>query len=119
MRTNLDLLGVGSTWIPFLEVAGNILTDLLLEGDRSRKLDFVITEFSEARAGLLRGASCPLLGKRHPQEAHQQQGGVMRVKTFWGSYGLPTLPAGQGQWGVYDVRGAPAFGGSKGSAECK
>ena len=85
----------------------------------SRKLDFHVTEFYEVRAGLLRGASCPLLGKRHPQEAHQQQGGVRRVKTFWGSYGLPTLPAGQGQWGVYDVRGAPAFGGPEESAECE
>jgi hypothetical protein len=47
MRTNLDLLDVGSTWLPFPEVAGNILTDLLLERNRSRKLNFVLTEFSE------------------------------------------------------------------------
>src|SRR5215203_7306807 len=38
MRTNLDLLDVGSTWLPFPDVvAGNILTDLLLERNRSRK----------------------------------------------------------------------------------
>jgi hypothetical protein len=47
MRTNLGLLDVESTWFPFPEVAGNILTDLLLERNRSRKLDFVITAFSE------------------------------------------------------------------------
>jgi hypothetical protein len=49
MRTKLGLLDVGSTWHPFPEVAANILTDLLLEGDRSRKLDFRFTEFSEVR----------------------------------------------------------------------
>src|SRR5918995_796491 len=48
MRTNLGLLDVGSTWVPFPEVvAGNILTDLLLERNRSRKLDFRFTEFAE------------------------------------------------------------------------
>jgi hypothetical protein len=46
MRTNLGLLGVGSTWGPFPEVvAGNILTDLLLERNFIRKLDFHFTEF--------------------------------------------------------------------------
>src|SRR5215211_8718607 len=40
MRTNLGLLAVGSTWVPFPEVAGSILTDLLLERNASRKLDF-------------------------------------------------------------------------------
>src|SRR5215203_5293735 len=40
MRTKLGLLDVGSTWLPFPEVAGNILTDLLLERNRSPKLDF-------------------------------------------------------------------------------
>jgi hypothetical protein len=40
MRTNLDLLDVGSTWLPLPEVAGNILTDLLQESNRSRKLNF-------------------------------------------------------------------------------
>jgi hypothetical protein len=45
MRTNLGLLDVGSTWFPFPEVAGNILTDLLLERNRSWKLDFRFTEF--------------------------------------------------------------------------
>ena len=37
MRTKLGLLDVGSTWGPFPEVAVNILTDLLLERNRSRK----------------------------------------------------------------------------------
>jgi len=45
MRTKLGLLDVGSTWHPFPEVAGNILTDLLLERNRSPKLDFRFTEF--------------------------------------------------------------------------
>src|SRR5215218_8131453 len=49
MRTNLDLLAVGSTWLPFPEVAGNILTDLLLERNRSQKLNFRFTSFSEVR----------------------------------------------------------------------
>src|SRR5215217_3440479 len=52
MRTNLGLLAVGSTWFPFPEVAGNILTDLLLERNRSRKLDFRFTEFSEVPSDL-------------------------------------------------------------------
>src|SRR5215216_5985060 len=47
MRTNLDLLDVGSTWGPFPEVAGNILTDLMLERNRSRKLDFRFTGFQK------------------------------------------------------------------------
>jgi hypothetical protein len=47
MRTKLGLLDVGSTWHPFPEVAGNILTDLLLERNGSRKLDFRFTGFSE------------------------------------------------------------------------
>jgi hypothetical protein len=47
MRTKLGLLDVGSTWFPFPEVARNILTDLLLERNRSRKLNFRFTEFSE------------------------------------------------------------------------
>src|SRR5215207_3177735 len=37
MRTKLGLLDVGSTWFTFPEVARNILTDLLLERNRSRK----------------------------------------------------------------------------------
>jgi hypothetical protein len=49
MRTNLSLLDVGSTWVPFPEVAGSILTDLLLERNRSRKLDFRFTRFYELR----------------------------------------------------------------------
>jgi hypothetical protein len=47
MRTNLGLLDVGSTWVPFPEVARNILTDLLLERYRSRKFNFRFTEFYE------------------------------------------------------------------------
>jgi hypothetical protein len=47
MRTNLALLDVGSTWLPIPEVDANILTDLLLERNRSPKLDFRFTEFSE------------------------------------------------------------------------
>src|SRR5215207_2236569 len=47
MRTKLGLLDVGSTWFTFPEVARNILTDLLLERNRSRKLNFRFTEFSE------------------------------------------------------------------------
>ena len=48
MRTNLGLLDVGSTWVPFPpEVAANILTDLLLERARSPKLDFHLTEFAD------------------------------------------------------------------------
>jgi hypothetical protein len=47
MRTKLGLLDVGSTWFPFPEVARNILTDLLLERNRSRKLNFRFTELSE------------------------------------------------------------------------
>jgi hypothetical protein len=54
MRTNLDLLDVGSTWFPFPEVAANILADLLLERNGSQKLDFRFTEFSEVgRAALV------------------------------------------------------------------
>src|SRR5215212_2863306 len=54
MRTKLGLLDVGSTWHPFPEVARNILTDLLLERNRSRKLDFRFTEFYEvSRAALV------------------------------------------------------------------
>jgi fatty acid desaturase len=54
MRTNLGLPDVGSTWFPFPEVAGNILTDLLLERNGSQKLDFRFTEFSEVgRAALV------------------------------------------------------------------
>jgi hypothetical protein len=50
MRTNLGLLDVGSTWLPFPpEVDANILTDLLLERNGSRKLNFRFTEFSEGR----------------------------------------------------------------------
>jgi hypothetical protein len=49
MRTKLGLLDVGSTWHPFPEVAGNILTDLLLERNRSRKLDFAFTQFYEVQ----------------------------------------------------------------------
>src|SRR5215203_5742699 len=50
MRTKLGLLDVGSTWFPFSpEVAGNILTDLLLERNRSPKLNFRFTEFSEVQ----------------------------------------------------------------------
>src|SRR5919112_5319611 len=45
MRTNLGLLDVGSTWFPFPEVARNILTDLLLERNRSAKLNIRVTEF--------------------------------------------------------------------------
>jgi hypothetical protein len=45
MRTKLGLLDVGSTWFPFPEVAGYILTDLLLERNRSRKFNFRLTEF--------------------------------------------------------------------------
>src|SRR5919112_4829452 len=57
MRTNLDLLDVGSTWVPFPKVAGNILTDLMLERNRSRKSDFRFTEFSEVRLnGVLRSS---------------------------------------------------------------
>jgi hypothetical protein len=47
MRTKLGLLDVGSTWFPFPEVAANILTYLLLERNRSGKLNFRFTEFSE------------------------------------------------------------------------
>src|ERR671911_380577 len=47
MRTKLSLLDVGSTRFPFPEVAGNILTDLLSERDRSPKLDFRFTQFAE------------------------------------------------------------------------
>jgi|SRR5215208_1810385 hypothetical protein len=49
MRTKLDLLVVGSTWLPFPEVAGYILTDLLLERNGSRKLDFRFMAFSEVQ----------------------------------------------------------------------
>src|SRR5215208_6273114 len=49
MRTKLGLLDVGSTWLPFPEVAANILTDLLLERNGSRKLDFRFTEFYEVQ----------------------------------------------------------------------
>src|ERR671911_1624058 len=49
MRTNLGLLDVGSTWVLFPEVAANILTDLLLERNRSWKSDFRFTEFYEVR----------------------------------------------------------------------
>src|SRR5918995_955356 len=49
MRINLGLLDVGSTWLPLPEVAGNILTDLLLERNRSRKSNFRLTEFYEVR----------------------------------------------------------------------
>ena len=48
MRTKLGLLDVGSTWFPFPEVARNILTDLLLKRNRSRKLNFRFT-FYEVR----------------------------------------------------------------------
>src|ERR687898_2429978 len=59
MRTNLGLLDVGSTRFPFPEVAGNILTDLLSERDRSRKLDFRFTQFSEVgRAALVTFSTC-------------------------------------------------------------
>ena len=54
MRTNLGLLDVESTWFPFPEVAGNILTDLLLERNGSRKLNFHVTEFSEVRLAPVR-----------------------------------------------------------------
>jgi hypothetical protein len=50
MRTKLGLLDVGSTWFPFPEVDGNILTDLLLERNGSRKLNFRFTAFSEVRS---------------------------------------------------------------------
>src|SRR5919112_834952 len=36
-----------------------------------------MTEFLEGRAGLLRGASCPLLSKPYTEEAHRQQGEVI------------------------------------------
>src|ERR671911_798621 len=36
-----------------------------------------MTEFLEGRAGLLRGASCPLLSKHYTEEAHRQQGEVI------------------------------------------
>src|SRR5918994_4899644 len=61
MRTTLGLLDVGSTWFPFPEVAGNILTDLLLERNGSPKLDFRFTEFSEIRLKwVLRNQCCSL-----------------------------------------------------------
>src|SRR5918994_6440898 len=70
MRTNLGLLDVGSTRFPFPEVAGNILTDLLSERDRSPKLDFRFTEFSEvertrrhAKAGALPEFRAPAHGR--------------------------------------------------------
>src|SRR5215218_2597317 len=62
MRTKLGLLDVGSTWHPFPpEVAANILTDLLLERNRSPKLDFRFTEFSKIRLKwVLRSQCCSL-----------------------------------------------------------
>jgi hypothetical protein len=38
----------------FAEVAGNILTDLLLERNGSRKVNFALTQFSEVRLALVR-----------------------------------------------------------------
>ena len=68
MRTNLGLLDVESRWFRFAEEAGDILTDLLVERNRSRKLDFRLMGFSEVGLplyGVLSSAPCEEIAAWH------------------------------------------------------
>jgi hypothetical protein len=52
MRTRLGLLEVESRWFRFAEEAGKILTDLLLERNGSRKVNFPFTGFYDVRGAV-------------------------------------------------------------------